>query len=1542
MSRRPAVREALVAAFGRAEGGGHELLLLTGPSGIGKTSLACELRQPVTAGAGLFLAGKFEPLRRNIPYAPLIQCLNDLARQGIATSVQAADSTRSDPGDSVLAEVMPELNRLLSADARLPDADPAAAENRFTYLFRRMIGALARAGRPVVLFLDDLQWADLSSLKLIEALAADPGLRFLLMVGAYRDNEIDDVHPLNATLAALHRKSAVVTRIPLGPLDPGAGAQLLADALRLPMAETLPLATRLLEETGGNPMFFRQYVETLDRLRLLSFDHVEGRWQWNLADIARQKIATSLAEVTLARLRELPSDALAVLETAACAGSVFTTSILADTLELAADDLRQRLHLLRQAGLIVPGATDQRLEGGSGGERSVIHRFAHDHIEQALYSAMAPEEKRRRHLAIGRTLQRREDAPLFDLVFQLNRALPLLSPSERSELSRLNLKAARAARAAVAIGPARNYLEAGLQALPDHSWETQYDLCLDLHIEGAELAVWAQDGESVRRHVDAISGAARDRLDLVKALEILIQYHIVQQRPAQALATGREALELLGIPLPATLTRTRVLKELLLARIATSFLDEDGLTKTPLTTDPWRRAVGRILFLCAAPAYFTNQDLFAAVICRSVRLAARAGRDPWTAASHAYYGIILASRLGHYREAAVFGRAALRKPEDMQETPQTPFMVKAFIEPWHRSTRRTWPELIEIHHLLMRRGDFFFAHLALTQVVVQKLFLGLPLAPLAAEVAVFARSAEKTNQPAPAGFLRILQQTIATLRDGPPGQPRFRGPYLDYAADLPRFLDMGNIRAVWMTHAFLAHLNLLFGHPDDALRHVEMARTLQVTTLGQVSDLRHAAIGCIADCANWEHLGTSAQGVARRRARQVAARLKGAADSGETAFHALAALLSAERARAEGRMERARRFYDVAMEAARSESLPHDEGLVAERAADLALELGHRARAEALLHQAHRAFIAWGALSKAAHVADRLNSSFRTGNPVSGPGKDLLPAAATGDSASIDVATLARASRALAENVRLADLLESLMRLVLANGGATSGCLLLEAAGGWRVEASASAEGNVCDVLQSVPPDRFLSPRGQNLIEQVESRLEPIVIEDAANDVPAISPAGEPRSMLGLPLRNRNRLTGILYLENSLVPGVFSRERVKLLDLLSTQIAISVENARLYEDLAELNDGLEHQVAVAEEKSRLLETTLANMSDGILAFDSNGALIVHNPQAFRSLGLPPDFPPTSLHVDTLRQLFGHSATDVERPLEIAYSDGRVVQLRRTAMAGGGEVCVCLDLSDERRIQAELREARAQADMARFEAERANDAKTVFLASVGHDLRQPSQALQLLTNVLSIRLGPGSPVADVVARMESALSTLQRILDGLLDISRLEAGIVTVTASDFSLFPLVSEWAEMVRPRAEEKGLTLRVASSDLSVHADPGLVYRIVANLLDNAIKYSEKGTIAISCSAREGKIRIEVRDDGPGIPPDRQQAIFEDFVQLSNVERNHAKGLGLGLAIAKKLARLMGGDVGVISSPGQGSVFWIDLPPAADIAPQLAQTTRT
>jgi hypothetical protein len=436
---REAQFDLLLDSFRRVAGGGHELLLVSGDSGVGKSALVNELRRPVAERRGLFLDNKFEVQRRNVPYAPMIHAFGALFRR-IAThgGARARDWSRrlaEALGDqaAVVAAVIPDIEALLGPPPQVPALGPAEAQNRFLYVFGKMVGVLARAQQPLVLFFDDLQWADLSSLRLIEALARDPTLSHLLVIGAWRDGETPDDHPLRAMIAGLAAAGARPAEVRLAGLEESATARLLADTLAAPYAEAAPLARLLHAATHGNPFLLGHRLETLERLGLLAYAHGSGRWTWDLVAIAGRLMDGDQADILAERASRFPSATLDLLRLAACIGNQFDLGLLAAAAGMGESEAARLLWPALEAALVLP----------MGGDPSVrlTYRFAHDRVAQAAYAQFDREQAMRCHLAIGRALRARaagEDV-LFDLVHQLNRASPLLAAGEREDLAGLRV-----------------------------------------------------------------------------------------------------------------------------------------------------------------------------------------------------------------------------------------------------------------------------------------------------------------------------------------------------------------------------------------------------------------------------------------------------------------------------------------------------------------------------------------------------------------------------------------------------------------------------------------------------------------------------------------------------------------------------------------------------------------------------------------------------------------------------------------------------------------------------------------------------------------------------------------------------------------------------------------------------------------------------------------------------------------------------------------------------------------------------------------------
>ncbi len=1303
-------------AFVRAAAGGHEILLIAGYAGIGKSMLVRELYKPVTSQHGFFIAGKFEQLKRDIPYAPWLRAFRDLMRQATAGGPDRAALWRErivtalHPHGRVIAEVIPEVASLIGPQPPMPELGPAEAHGRFVHAFRRFVGAFAGPEHPLVIFLDDLQWADLASLKLLEGLAGDLDLRHFMIIGAYRDSEVDAAHPLSQTLSALHEADVAWDRLHLAELAEDAVTQLVADTLQTDTGRAQPLASALAAKTFGNPLFLGQYLETLERRGLIGFDQAAAAWTWDLAAIERQQTPDDVVTFLAQRFGELPEATLAAVKVAACIGSVFNLSTLAEVRAQSRQETAALLWPALRARMIVPLDQAYRYAGAGGTEGDVPYRFLHDRVQQAASSLLPEDEALACHLAVGRVLLRGyvpgDDRRLFDIVNQLNIARTLIGPGEeRQRLIELNLGAGRRARIAAAYGPALAYLGTGLDLLGENAWRDSYGQALALHVETAEMAVVAGQDTLVFRLANAVQDRAADLLDRVKGYEVLIQLHLARQVLSEALRMILAALALLDSPLPARPTGGHIAFELWRTRLALRGRDENALVSRPATTDPRWLAVGRLLARAFAPAYLSDRRLYAMLVLRLTRLSATAGNQPASGFAYANYG----ATFGGTQGGAMFGRVALRLLDHLaaeQMRAQTLFVVKLFIEVWHRPVADALPGLLDAYRIGLETGELEYASYCLNNIVTQQFFLGLPLGQLKDTAAGYRLAAAKLNQETAAGVLKCYQQAIANLLGESATPTAFTGPHLHEAEDIPDLTSRRNLLGVEASYALLAYLNLLFGRLDDAKRYADLRRRYEGQTRGMVIGLRSMTIGGLIDLARWEQLSARERRAVLAATARIERRLQISARQAPANFDALLALVTAERLRATGRTAKAQTAYRDAIEAARRYGFAHDEAFACERSATLAGGSGDRGAMRGRLKQARDAYVRWGALAKVRMLDARYSELLADTMPR---GRDDAAGARlqmNGEFHAVDMAALVRALQALSGEIRLGDLLRKLMRIVIANAGATDGHLLLQHQGGWRIEASALADEAEVRVLQGLPVE---TGEGAVLalaaVEEAARRAEPLVVADAAVDETLAADRyvarARPRSVLALPLVNRGQVTGILYLENNLAVGVFSPDKLKLLDLLSAQIAVSIENARLYDRLERMNLTLEQQVA---DRTRELEhktVALTERTEALRAANSElkrlattdaltgvsnrrGFLDVASKELERAARYRRSLSLLIMDIDHFKQIndgYGHSAGD-EALRQV--SDTIRAQIRSTdyfARIGGEEFALILPETD---------------------------------------------------------------------------------------------------------------------------------------------------------------------------------------------------------------------------------------------------------------------
>lgn len=1156
----------LTEALEQACAGARRLVLVEGWSGIGKTALVRQLVRPVVQRQGWFIAGKFDQVARGTPFGGLTQALRTLVRQLLGQGEAALAGWRAvlaqalGENGGVLAELLPEIGLIVGAQPAPQPLPGLEAQNRFRRVLQRFIAALAQPGRPLVLFLDDLQWADAATLALLEPLLADPEPGSLLLIGAYRDNELDASPRLAHTLAGLAAAGVALQRIGLGPLRDEDLVALVADTLRERAERVAPLARLVQGKTGGNPFFALRFLHALEQEGHLRHDPQRGAWCWDLDAIARAPLADNVVELMAHGIRRLPPAAQATLTLAACIGNRFDAALLAQVAERAPGLVAQDLAAARAAGLIEPAG------GGESG-----HVFLHDRVQQAAYALVPPERRERLHLAIGRLLRARGDdeAVLFEAVQHLARGRRLIERAdERRDAAALHLAAARRAKASAAHEPALEMGRVGLELLGADAAPAGDPLGFALHLETVDSLMLCGRLDEAHGLLDAALARAGGALQQAQALHLRSLLFEAGAAYAQALASARAALAALGAAWPDGPAAQALALDEELAQIETLRGGRPiaALVALPTLQDPTVRLVMGMLTDIWSAAYLVGQSTLARLIsARLVRLSLQHGHCEESAYGYVTHAITVGAVHARYGEAYAYGRLALAVNErfgDRRRRAKICQQFHAHVLFWGEPLRHAVDYAREACRAGLDSGDFLYAAYAAGTECWAAWWSAQDLERFEREAQAAITLIERLKNRPFADSVRLLVAAAHALQGRTAGPQVLSHDGFDEAAWLAAYGSQGFFAAL---HAVLRlQLAVLSGSPAEALQAARHADGLIGHLPGTIWPLAHEFWAALARA----RAGADAVPALRAAQAAFAARAEHCAEN----FRVPALLLGAELARGEGRLDDAAARFDAALEFAAAHALVALEALAHERAAALREARGQPHLAGLHAAAAQAAYTRWGARTKAAPAP--------TGGLAPPP---AAPAPAAGD--GLDLASVLRAVQAIAAEFDVDTLLARLMHLAIENAGAERGALVLETDEGPQVHAF---DGSSADrpAAAGVPLARADSVPAA-LVNLVRRTGETLVLADApADETHGADPyvlARAPRSLLVQPVQQQGRLLGVLVLENRRVAGAFGPARLRMLTLLATQAAVSLENARLL-------------AAVEAENSALRRDLIANVS----------------------------------------------------------------------------------------------------------------------------------------------------------------------------------------------------------------------------------------------------------------------------------------------------------------------------------------------------------
>ena len=1161
--------EILLAAFDRiVESGAPELVLVSGYSGIGKSAVVQELHKALVPPRGLFAAGKFDQYKHNIPYATLAQAFQGLIRPllGLSEAELAdwRDALREalGPNAKLMADVVPGLKLITGEPPPVPELPPQQAQSRFQMVFRRFLGVFARSDHPLVLFLDDLQWLDPATLDLVEDVLTQPEVRHLLLIGAYRDNEVDATHPLARKLKAIRQAGARLQEISLAPLARADVQQLIVDALGCGPEEAAPLAQLVYEKTGGNPFFAIQFLHALDDEGLLTFDHDAARWGWDLNRIHAKGYTDNVVDLLTGKLTPLPTETQTALQLLACLGNVAdigTLCLIRGTSEQAVhadlwEAVRQELIL--------------HLEG--------VYKFVHDRVQEAAYSLMPADLRAVAHLRIGRLLathtppEKREEA-IFEIINQLNRGAALITPrDEREQLAEFNLIAGQRAKRSTAYASALTCLIAGAALLTEDCWERRHDLAFALELGRAECEFLTGALAEAEQRLEALSTRAANTVERATVACLRIDLYTTLDQCSRANAVGLDYLRHLGIdwsPHP-TEEEARREYERIWSQLASRMIED--LIDLPLMSDPASLATMDVLTKIIATALYTDANLHLLVTCRAVNLSLERGNCDASCIAYIWLSMIASARFGEYQTLYRFGQLGY---DLVVGRGLTRFQARIYMDfadgvlSWTRHVRAARDLLRRAFEAANKVHDLTYAAYCCIQLTNNLLAAGDPLAEAEREAEHGLAFAQKARFGLAIDILATQLGLIRTLRGLTPTFGAFDDAQFDERRIERRCSENPDLALVECWY-WIRKLQARFfaGDYASAIEASSRAQPLLWTSPSLFETAEYHFYGALSQAACCE---TASAG--QRRPQHLDAvvahhkQLQLWAVNCPDNFENRAALVGAEIARLEGRELDAERLYEQAIRSARANGFIHQEALANELAARFYAARVFEKIAGLYLQDARHGYVRWGAIGKVRQL-DQLYPQFREAEPVSKPtGTIGAPVE------HLDLATVLNVSQAVSSEIGLERLLDTLMHTAIEQAGAQRGLLLTPRGTEQRIAAEATTPGDTVKVRLRDEPVTAALP--ESILHYVVRTREAVLLDDAAAENPfAADPYlhhHQARSILCLPLINQSKLIGVLYLENNLAPHVFTPARLAVLKLLASQAAISLENTRLYRDVVE-------------------------------------------------------------------------------------------------------------------------------------------------------------------------------------------------------------------------------------------------------------------------------------------------------------------------------------------------------------------------------------
>ncbi|MEH2181317.1 AAA family ATPase [Nostoc sp.] len=1639
--------ETLLQAFERVSTGAAEMMLVAGFSGIGKTVVVNEVHKPIVKKRGYFIKGKYDQFQRNIPFSAFVQAFRDLMGQLLTESdaqiQQFKTKILAAVGDNgqVIIEVIPELERIIGQQPPAIELSGTAAQNRFNLLFHKFTQVFTSEKHPLVMFLDDLQWADSASLMLIQLLMADT--KHLFLIGAYRDNEVNPAHPLMLTLNDIQKTAATINTITLVPLSQWQVNQLVAETLKCTKDLVLPVSQLVFQKTQGNPFFAIQFLKALHQDGLIKFNYPplshascynggdprnvlaplskggsEGGWQCALTQINQQAVTDDVVKFMVFQLRRLPQSTQNVLQLAACIGNQFDLATLAIVWESSEIETAASLWKALQEGLILPISDVYKFYQGEDNDRFVQsnentskqiakYRFLHDRVQQAAYSLIPDDQKQATHLKIGQLLQQNSseierEEKLFDIVGHLNLGIKLITqPSVREGLAQLNLKTGRRARNSTAYSAAKVYLQTGIELLQTNCWHNQYELTLNLYVAATETAYLNGEFQTMEHLAAQVLQAAQTILDKIKIYDLKIQYLATQNRLANSLELGLQILDELDVQIASPESVKKGVKLPILSQIES--MEE--------MTNSYKIAAMQML-ISVLPAVFLTTNRFGEFVLTLINLSLKFGRSELACYAYAAYGWLKCGQ-GEIKDGYHAGKIALKLLEiyDSREFKcKVHLLFAAHIQYWNEHLKNTIPSLLEALKDGLDNGDIEYAGYATMHLCHHPLWVGEYLPEVHRKQEKYIQiSGKEIAQEFSSELGNIWKQFTDNLLDLGKDLVSLNGESFNEQKRLPQLIHDNNHNSLVAVYVSKLILHYLHGEYSQALENGNLAYPHTLEIPGVFSVFIHNFFWSLSLLKCCEIVDINTQNNYFQQIEYNQQNLRLWADCAPINFLHKFHLVEAERHRVIGNKTEAIDLYDRAISLAKENEYINEEALSNELAAKFYLEWGKERVAQAYMQEAYYCYARWGAKAKIQDLEKRypqllqsiLQQQRINLNPletISFRSISSSTRTSTTDSTSIsdalDFTSVLKAAQAISSTLELDRLIVSLSQIILENSGAKKAVLILPQDDTWQVRAitfinheanshniQTILESQLIDTCQDIPV---------KIIHYVKNTQQTVVIDNCKTDI--IGLIGEymhrtqPQSVLCTPIINQGHLVGILYLENKLTQGVFTSDRLSIINFLCTQAAISLENAQLYNHLQERGKFLS---SIYEGVGCLIFVTDIR-DNGRLEYTgwSKSCELAVGIPASQALGKTPQEVIGANEGAAVEQKYLHS---FQTGIPVTYEECLIFNDQKTwwlttlspLKDETGKVYrivgTTINISDRKQAESAVTEksqalGTALEDLQQAQLQIVQNEKMSALgnlvAGVAHEMNNPlgfiaaslKQAKPTIADVVQhlklyqeSLLNPGAEIIDHAEEidLDYSLEDLPKAIDSMVmacdRLKNISTSLRTFsrTDQDYKVPFQIHEGIESTililkhRLKANEQRPAIEVITDYGSlpqVECFPGQLNQVFMNILANAIDALDESNtgrnfaeikkntnkITIQTSLKDNQVEITIADNARGINEEVKQKIFDHLFTTKSV----GKGTGLGLAIARQIVvEKHGGSIHCNSSPGKGTEFVIAIP---------------